>query len=1294
MRKHVNTFEGGMDMDSPFTNYPDGKYYKGEYIQVSKAEGNGNEISVKFINGNLLSYTLPSTSRLQSKNSYTQLGNKLVFITRESSTEHSISYLTIDYRGNLSGLTTVWNGDMGLSSSYPIAKMIGFYETESLQKIYWTDNYNRIRFCNIVDPDLASMPVDNFDVIPTFNSSNVFHLGLGSTNVTEISGNLKTGLVQYTYRMYNKHSSKTLFSPPTNLYTIYPKVSSSSSDYSFIGGDQGENSGKGLRINFLSQFDTDFQYLQIYRIYYENKNSNPEIGLVYDSELQDTTIFEDVGTTLDTISFQEFQFGSYDFICETLGTKNNVLFAGNVTENVWDVEFDARAYRFNNDSGVASILFDSTYTTYIQLASSGAWTEYNYGTWTATGLNGTNWSIPEDHDCINALNDQANAPSSVYPQTAYCDLHPTSLVKGGKGKYISFDFVTRSLKRASRTSPNIDENFEGYTNALEEKSFQRDEIYSFAIVLYNGKGQKSEPFWICDIRMPDTYDYRLTDLTTIYTLNPKFTINSAGLTLLQSLGCTDYQYVRCERTSSDKTIVAQGVVGGTKIGVGAFPNIRCGYVKLTTAGELGQTTSGSAETGDITYGGHVVGNIDRTLLEFISPEIIFTNDLVFTSGDYLKCAGLLTTNIQYYNTTNSPTSSNCGFRGVVTLNNSFTVHENYDNVIMLKKCLTSNYYLQGIDQKDVANIEISDLKIVSEIKKAGDDTISFSTVNIGGTSYYNYTTGYEGSSNIQGTHGTCAVLKASNWSNSNYLPVGHDYGGQQYPRGIAIYLFNYKRDIIPYGGHTYEARKYRKYIPCSKLSSTNGSTSNYIIGDTYITPFEYVRTMVSGNIGDVYTEESYLETITFYCESTINTRARKNKSLIQELTNNTNSTYNYQVLLAHESPGVYDNENSNLVYTQENPLYEYNDVYSKEDNIIKHSPKIYGNDEIDYRARIHYSERKEIGEIIDSWTIWKPFNYKDIDVNQGEIKALVPFKNDLYSFQTNGIAVLSVDERVLVNNNTAQQATLGTGGVLARYDYLTKQSGTSYPNSIVSGKFGIYYFDDLNISYNVVNEGNNSISILSGVQSYLNDIYSLENAAPTSSPVTDVFSGIDMRYGKIFFTNHVGDTSDYTIVYDEIKKQFQTIIKLVPTSYITTDKLLYSVSGAGIYLENSERADLRTYYGTRRDAKLTFVINPNKGAVSRFDVLEWTIFGEYGATLTNFNKIRFYNNYQDSGEIDLTTSNLFQILRKFRFNQIFTSNEERFKDEYMVVELICDEDTNNQINLNNVITTYSSTVPF
>ena len=68
--------------------------------------------------------------------------------------------------------------------------------------------------------------------------------------------------------------------------------------------------------------------------------------------------------------------------------KDNRLFAANITESTWDVDYDVRAYRCNKKG---EVLLESINT------------EDNIETSLTDILSG-NIVIPDNHDCINPLN--------------------------------------------------------------------------------------------------------------------------------------------------------------------------------------------------------------------------------------------------------------------------------------------------------------------------------------------------------------------------------------------------------------------------------------------------------------------------------------------------------------------------------------------------------------------------------------------------------------------------------------------------------------------------------------------------------------------------------------------------------------------------------------------------------------------------------------------------------------------------------------------------------------------------
>lgn len=111
--------------------------------------------------------------------------------------------------------------------------------------------------------------------------------------------------------------------------------------------------------------------------------------------------------------------------------------------------------------------------------------------------------------------------------------------------------------------------------------------------------------------------------------------------------------------------------------------------------------------------------------------------------------------------------------------------------------------------------------------------------------------------------------------------------------------------------------------------------------------------------------------------------------------------------------------------------------------------------------RITCSELKTNNEQTDSWTKFKFANYLDTDSTYGPVTNLKVFKNKLYFFQDSAVGIASVNDRSLITDNNAGALTLGTGGILTRYDYLVTLNGDSIINdkSITNSETTLYWYD-------------------------------------------------------------------------------------------------------------------------------------------------------------------------------------------------------------------------------------------
>lgn len=120
---------------------------------------------------------------------------------------------------------------------------------------------------------------------------------------------------------------------------------------------------------------------------------------------------------------------------------DNRLFASNVQELTWDVDYDARAYRCNSNGIIklnSSISNQDITTTFQELISPE-----------------TDLVIPEEHDCINPMNSSTVYPNNPTDEYAF-GYDDNGVIRGGRGLNISYRFIITDLIESDNT-PVVDD---------------------------------------------------------------------------------------------------------------------------------------------------------------------------------------------------------------------------------------------------------------------------------------------------------------------------------------------------------------------------------------------------------------------------------------------------------------------------------------------------------------------------------------------------------------------------------------------------------------------------------------------------------------------------------------------------------------------------------------------------------------------------------------------------------------------------------------------------------------------
>lgn len=350
--------------------------------------------------------------------------------------------------------------------------------------------------------------------------------------------------------------------------------------------------------------------------------------------------------------------------------------------------------------------------------------------------------------------------------------------------------------------------------------------------------------------------------------------------------------------------------------------------------------------------------------------------------------------------------------------------------------------------------------------------------------------------------------------------------------GLMVEL--YKNNIEQYGGNTYEARSFNTTIPYSDLRpiSVNEETTKHF-GDTFIQKFTYLNTFSQ----DEKTTE-FSETVSFPVETSINLHFR------------------FDIL----------NKGVKKFNSEESTSYGFNKVYEQQNNTVKNFTKPLNFNELEsFKTRIIPSKLKIPNEDVDSFTDFLVNDAIDLDGSYGPLKTLSEYKDNVYSFQENAIAYLSINPRIQIPSGDGAAIELGTGSIIERYQYISTNSGTVNKFSVVKTKNGLMFFDLLNSSINFLGGemGSTELTTVNGMHTYLKNINKKYfNNFKIDDFENGVYSVYDPLYEETLFTfvSNAYDVSNgfsEVLVYSGINQGF--------TSFYTNPGKMYFKYKNNIY---------------------------------------------------------------------------------------------------------------------------------
>ena len=779
------------------------------------------------------------------------------------------------------------------------------------------------------------------------------------------------------------------------------------------------------------------------------------------------------------------------------------------------------------------------------------------------------------------------------------------------------------------------------------RTYERNEIYRFAIVFKSKSGYSSFAKFIGDIKFPDygdpcpvenrakvaganstCEDFRRMWLEpannfginpeTAYSVVPyiKFNVNiSKELADLIS----GYEIVRVQRRDQDKTIATTGIVNQiSQISGGANGYLRMGTKKtpsffrapwLSLNDPLSGTADGEANPAVLAY--HPFENLCNGNNNLITP-----GDRLIPSEGY---------NQGYVGRTNP---SDTEFSAGDVDYNSYWVKKFYVRSQPLYAKMNPN--TPG-NQFIIFNSEY--------VTTGGTSTITYGTSP---KPYQNFNFHVDKSGVIYpdqiSSNGSPAIFIILNDGNNanpatpidfqsfNNSGIFHAADSCNYEQKSKLFVSHFKPGNLKpqYGGRTYIARSLNEYISTGALRKVDdlnfdtnvSNVKTYSIkafgGDTFFGILDIQKSLKrwtdqGGCCEEVGDNVPYKFSQTWFLPYT--------------------STYNLD--LRHGYHVNYYLNNDSDIAAAGSDEYKYNTTYSNENNLKTYfaEPFIF-NETTVFKNRIYWSSVKINGFTSDQWTNIPTNNFYDVDGNYGGINALITLGQNMFFLQNNAFGRLLINPvSVMTDANSSQLRLtniLGDSSTLDKHFYYSVNIGTQHQWSVAKSGSAITFCDiNTNKLYLFNGESLDPISDSKGHRGFMNKV--LHNRIRiTDNPIkyNGILSTYDFKNNEFLYTflnkgyvlsggEPVLSDEKYTLAYSDLIQQFSSFYSFTPYIYINNNSIFYSPENytvgssvrAKAYLHNEGLYG--SFYGTVYPSEVKVLVNANPSVTKAFDNLSW-----------------------------------------------------------------------------------------
>jgi len=630
----VHTFQGGMVKDLDKSLITNDRYLEAHNLRLVTSTGTTNSGetsgSLENIEGNILvASSIPNTMSVAGS---IHLRDKVVlFLTTNTTTPTPgagrnmiVSFEISPITEDLSNYTVVYDdslnntaGTLDFSTVNQI-RAVAVYEAPTIQKVYWCDGYNNMRYANIIDyltTDGLIKSGSNYYFTPDLFEF-IPNVSLTTPKLNYIvPGDIKAGIVQYAFQYFTQYGAETSMSALSNTIHLTNRDDYGTYSYNYWGeGDITSSAGKGVRLNIALDDSDKYNYIRVVRLHYTSVNSVPTITVVGEVSINSSVsnlVFTDTGaSSLGTLTLDEFNIGNTElFSAKDIAVKDERLFAANIVKDEFELgDWDGRAVRFRASDTTAIVTDNISGDLPLTQPTSDTPAEWDAHGWS---------SYLSDHDGINYYNDPANDGDATKAYTF--QMNGTTL--GAEGPYvkIGFQLDTMTIDNSNSahsfyTSTESTADNKSYTSFASpylsgRRSWQRDETYRLYLVFFDERGRSSKAKWVCDLRMPSLHEVGYSVLAQLNGTDVQTQALYPTIYLKDMpTGAVKAQLLRVQRGGQDRSVLTQALASPVRADGSVYrPRAVSEYM----------------------------GSTGR-LMKLTSPEINITANINIESSDYIE----------------------------------------------------------------------------------------------------------------------------------------------------------------------------------------------------------------------------------------------------------------------------------------------------------------------------------------------------------------------------------------------------------------------------------------------------------------------------------------------------------------------------------------------------------------------------------------------------------------------------------------------------------------------------------